>query len=107
MVLQEKHLTAEDFWKQYAGQPYELIEGAAVERMPTGYLHGAVTRRVAALLGDFVDEHQLGDVVGAETGFRLSEQELRGADAAYISREKLATIKDPEKFLPFAPDLAV
>jgi Uma2 family endonuclease len=107
MVLQERLLTVEEFWEQFEGKPYELIHGRIVEIVPTGYSHGAVARRVASLLGDFVDENNLGDVVGAETGFRLNARTMRGADAAFIKNTKLVQIKELEKFLPFEPDLAV
>ena len=107
MATREKLMTVEEFWAAYADKPYVLIGGRIVEVSPTGYKHGASTRRVAALLGDFVDEHGLGDVVGAETGFWLSEIDMKGADAAFICNEKLAFIIEPDKYLPFAPDLAV
>lgn len=93
MVLRENLLTAEQFLGTYADQPYELLGGRVINQMVTGYLHGAVTSRVAARLVDHVDEHQLGDVVGA--------------DAAFISQAKLVQIESKEKVLPFAPDLAV
>ncbi len=107
MAIQEKLLTVEEFWAEYADKPYVLVGGRIVEISPVGYSRGAIRSRVAALLGDFVDEHGLGDVVGAETGFWLSEIDMKGADAAFISNEKLASITEPDKYLPFAPDLAV
>ena len=107
MVIRESRLTIEDFWRDYGGQPYELINGKVMNVSPTGYLHGSIARRVAAILGVHVDSKHLGDVVGAETGFVLSENTMRGADAAFIGREKLAQLTEPEKYLPFAPDIAV
>ena len=74
---------------------------------PTGGIHGSVTRRVGALLGAFVDEHGLGEVFGAETGFRLAEHTLLGADAAFLAQEKWLAVEAPERPVPFAPDLAV
>jgi Uma2 family endonuclease len=107
MVVDERVMTVEEFWAQYAGQPYELVEGRVEEVTPTGYLHGSVTSRTLAHLIGFVEQHGLGDVVGAETGFHLSATVMRAADAAFIGNEKLARITDPDKYLPFAPDLAV
>ncbi len=37
----------------------------------------------------------------------LSANTLRAPDAAFISKARLATITQPDKFLPFPPDLAV
>ena len=106
MVIREQALTAEDFWATYAGNPYELINGKAVEMAPAGGMHGSITRRIGALLGDFVDDHELGEVFGAETGFRLGD-DLRGADAAFVTQARWETVTEPDKFVPFAPDLAV
>lgn len=107
MALQEKLWTVEEFWQQYAGKPFELINGRVIECHPKGYLHGAVISRIGAKLGSFVDDHQLGEVVSAETGFWLNKNTMRAADCAFINKEKVAQITEPEKFLPFAPDLAV
>jgi Uma2 family endonuclease len=107
MAVQEQLLTVEAFWDQYAGKPYELIHGRVVEVTPTGLAHGAVIPRVGTLLGAFVDANGLGEVVGAETGFWLGPHTLRGPDCAYIRQEKFASVTEPEKYVPFAPDLAV
>ena len=108
MVVHEKLMTVEEFWAQFAGQPFELVNGKVVEMTPAGLLHGAVTSRVAALLRAFVDSHGIeGEVLGAETGFWLDPHTLRGPDCAYISQEKIASITEPDKYAPFAPDLAV
>jgi len=64
MAGQEKLMTVEEFWELYAGKPYELVNGRITEMTPIGITHGGVTRRVGALLGAFVDEHGLGEVVG-------------------------------------------
>jgi len=99
-------MTVEELWAQYAGQPLELVNGRVVEKPLAGVSQGAVTGRIGALLGTYVDEHKLGEVVGAETGFWLDPHTLRGPDCAYISREKIASISEPDKYAPFAPALA-
>lgn len=107
MTTRNQAMTVEEFWTIYAGREFELVEGEVVARPPEGLRHGAVCSRVATHLGDFVDTHQLGEVVGASTGFRLFPVTLRAVDAAFISNEKLVQVSDPDKFAPFAPDLAV
>jgi len=107
MAVQAKPMTVEEFWEQYAGKPYELVRGEIVEVTPTGISHGAVARRISALLGAFVDAHGLGEVVGAETGFWLASDTLRAPDCAYIAAEKMASLAEAERYAPFAPDLAV
>jgi Uma2 family endonuclease len=51
----------------------------------------------------------LGITCGAETGFVVERDpdSVIAADVAFISRERLATIENLEKFGPSAPDLAV
>jgi Uma2 family endonuclease len=88
---------------------YELIKGALKIMSPTKPLHGVICARLAARLVSFVEEHDLGEVFGAETGFLVETDPdtVVGADAAFVSRERLATVETFEKFFPFAPDLAV
>jgi Uma2 family endonuclease len=88
---------------------YELIKGALKVMSPTKPLHGVICARLAARLVGFVEEHDLGEVFGAETGFlvEIDPDTVLGADAAFVSRERLATVETFEKFFPFAPDLAV
>ncbi len=107
MVIHEKLMTVEEFWAAYAGQPYELVEGRIVETTPAGFLHGTINSRVGTLLGAYVDANGLGEVVGAETGFWLDAHTLRAPDCAFVRQEKLASIEEADKYVPFGPDLAV
>jgi Uma2 family endonuclease len=107
MGVQEKLLTVEEFWEQYAGKPYELVEGVVVAVAPAGGTHGATIGRPTTQLGTFVHLHELGEVFGAETGFQLGPKIMRGADAAFVRQEKLEQVEEPDKYIPFAPDLAV
>jgi Uma2 family endonuclease len=72
-------------------------------------LHGIVCARVAAALINFVEANDLGMAFGAETGFVVGRDpdSVLGADAAFVSHERLATAENFEKYFPFAPDLAV
>jgi Uma2 family endonuclease len=87
----------------------ELIRGELKVMSPSKPLHGIVCANVAGEIRNFVLEHDLGVVVGAETGFIVERDPdtVLGVDAAFISHERLATIEDLDKFAPFAPDLAV
>ena len=87
----------------------ELIRGELKVMSPSKPLHGIVCAEVAAELRDFVREHDLGVVVGAETGFIVERDpdSVLGVDAAFISNERLSAVEDLDKFFPSAPDLAV
>jgi Uma2 family endonuclease len=88
---------------------YELIKGVLKVMSPTKPLHGVICARLAARLVMFVEEHDLGEVFGAETGFliEVDPDTVVGADAAFVSHERLSKVETFEKFFPFAPDLAI
>jgi Uma2 family endonuclease len=104
---EQKEWTAEEFFNSHLSKDHELVEGQAIKTMPAGFLHGAITNRLSYFLSAFVIENNLGIVLAAETGFILGEKIMRGADAAFVSNEKLARFGIPEGFFPAAPDLAV
>jgi Uma2 family endonuclease len=86
----------------------ELIEGRIVPMVPPGAEHGRVEMTFAWHLLTFVNTHQLGWVVGGETGIyiRRNPDTVRGMDVAFISRQRL-----PEGpgagYLEVAPELVV
>jgi Uma2 family endonuclease len=88
---------------------FELIRGELKVMSPSKPLHGIVCANIAGELREFVKKHDLGVVVGAETGFLVERDpdSVLGVDAAFISHERLSTLEDLDKFAPFAPDLAV
>ncbi len=86
-----------------------LIRGEVKTLSPTGGVHGILCIKLGAALLDFVEAHELGEVFGAETGFVVERapDSVIGADLAFVSRERMATVENIYKFIPFAPDLAV
>ena len=87
----------------------ELVRGEVRRMSPTGITHGVFCTELAIEIGGFVKANDLGIVCGAETGFIVEREpdSVLGADVAFISHERLAKIENPDKFGPFAPDLAV
>ena len=69
------------------GVQRELIRGVLTEDMPPGYEHGAVENRIGRLLGNFGDDHELGEVLSGDLGFVLerSPDTVRGPDVAWVS----------------------
>jgi Uma2 family endonuclease len=103
-------MTAEEFIEICDDQPSELVKGEFIAMSPAGGRHGKFTLRVGRIVGDFVDEHDLGEVFGAETGFILfrDPDTVRAPDFAFIAKERLHLIADVfDEFLPIAPDLVV
>ena len=109
MVVQQKLVTADDLWAMsQADQRLELVQGELVEITLTGEMHGVVSMWLGHLIVAYVDEHNLGDVTGAETGFRLTTDPdtVRAPDVGFIAQARL-TGPTGERYFPGAPDLAV
>lgn len=119
-VSEEIRMTADEFADSVYARGFELVDGVVVPRnsspnktfkdskqMPTGTLHGVVTSRLTAYLTIYVVENNLGETCAAETGFRLNPKTVRGADIAFIRKDKLEVFGIPVTFFPVAPDLAV
>ena len=104
-----KLLTAEELLRdQPPHKRSELIRGRLVVREPAGGRHGAVTTRVTIPLGSYVEEHGLGRVYAAETGFKLESDPdtVRAPDVAFIVKERLPAA-EPAGYPDYAPDLVV
>jgi Uma2 family endonuclease len=88
--------------------PSELIEGRLVPISPTKPRHGHYEYRLAKALGDFVDQHNLGEVQVGEVGIyvRRNPDTVRAADILFISHERLVQAT-PDSFLDVAPELVV
>lgn len=91
------------------GKRYELVCGELSAMSPHGGHHGRVAMKIGRLLGNFVEEHELGEVFAAETGFLLATNPdtVRAPDAAFLRADRFAKVEDVEGFLPVAPDLVV
>lgn len=106
-------LTAEDFLTMPdADRLRELVDGRVVEVSPTGRRHGRLTLLLGWRIAAFVEEHELGEVYAAETGFVLARNPdtVRAPDISFVKRERLPASNDPndeDRFLELAPDLAV
>lgn len=91
------------------GFRYELVQGELRRMNPAGTVHGRVAMSFAWRLAQYVEEHQLGTVYAAETGFRLSSNPdtVRAPDVAFVSQARIEAIGEIEGFWPEAPELAV
>lgn len=88
---------------------YELIAGELRTMSPTGGTHGFVTARLTIAIGHHVEAHDLGMMFGAECAFKVktNPDTVIAPDVAFVRYEKIATVENIDKFLPFAPDLAI
>ena len=88
--------------------PCELIDGEINPMSPAGGLHGWIESTLGRAWGTFVEERDLGWVMGGEVGIytRRNPDRIRGADVAFWSHERLPD-DPPPGFLDVAPNLVV
>jgi Uma2 family endonuclease len=101
-------ITGEDLLEMGDIGPYELVEGRIIKMCPTKAPHGTVEMRLARYLGNFIEEHNLGVLMGGEIGLytRRDPDTIRAADLLFISHKQLAKAT-PGGFLDVAPQLIV
>ena len=103
-------MTAEELSKLPRGRlRYELVGGELRETSPAGHGHGRIAARLGAVLFRHVEEHDLGEVYAAQTGFKLKSEPdtVRAPDAAFVRPERVEQVGDAQGYSPGAPDLAV
>ncbi len=88
---------------------YELVEGELRHMSPAGFEHGKVAARFVRPLSSHVDEHNLGVVVTADTGFRLARNPdtVLAPDVAFVRADRLPPPSEQSGYLDLAPDLVI
>jgi len=83
------------------GWRYEVVEGVLVRVAGSGAWATTLGRRLAARLGDYVDENDLGLVTGADGVFKfLGAETGLLPDVGYLAAERADLIEDPTKPAP-------
>lgn len=106
MPAPELTLTAEDLEQiRLPDKGTELVHGRLVVREPPSTEHGRIQANLAYFITNHVRRNDLGLVFGQDTGFRIASKPdtVRGADVAFVSRERAADI--PRRgYAALAPD---
>ena len=91
------------------GFRYELVKGELRRMTPSGYTHGVIAANLTGPISVYVRAHALGQVCGAETGFRIARapDTVRAPDIAFIRQARRGSEPWPDGFFEGAPDLAV
>ena len=85
----------------------ELVDGVLVDK-PLGYYESLLAALLIGFLGRFLDEHDLGIVLGADGTLRLAPGLVRLPDVSFISWTRFPGRRLPREPIPdLAPDLAV
>ncbi|MCU0480021.1 MAG: Uma2 family endonuclease [Anaerolineae bacterium] len=97
--------------------PFEIINGERVPKMPSGWIHSEIIRLIFRLLDAFVTAHQLGDVY-AETTFIFPHTSKKNwvtgsriPDVMFYAgsqvRDFIQTAEDKNLPLAIVPDLII
>jgi Uma2 family endonuclease len=101
-----ERMTAAEFWIDAPeGQKAELINGVMIMAPPPLDIHEKLYAFLFRLLGDFVEEHNLGEVRGSRTGVELAPDQVYEPDILFIARDRLGIIE--RKGIVGAPDLVI
>ena len=73
---------------------------------PASFQHEDIQSFLLMTLGFFVESKQLGKVMGPNTAYRLSEENVFQPDVSFISRERLH-LAEKVYYFPGPPDIAV
>jgi Uma2 family endonuclease len=107
----EPLLTVEEFARRPdPGTPTELVRGRIVRMNPPKPYHGWVCVNAAYILREYADAHDLGYVMGNDSGVITGRNPdtLRGADVAFYSHAKVPKGTLPrDSYLVVVPDLVV
>ena len=86
---------------------YELVDGVLLEKT-VGTYESYLAMLLGRLLGNYVEENNLGIVLGADGMMRLAPGLVRIPDVSFISWQRLPERKVPrEPIADLAPDLAI
>ncbi len=88
------------------GMRHELIEGEVTTMAPAGYEHGKIAARLLRRVAAVVEDRDFGVTLGAETGFRLSDDTVRAPDVAFVSKARIPDVSGQGGFGRGAPDFA-
>src|SRR5689334_21801242 len=84
-------------------------DGTLISMPLTGGISGNREAKAVAYLLNWVESHDLGEVFGSSTGFKLENGAVRSPDAAFVAKGRLpeAWDKGDDEFLNLAPDLVI
>ena len=110
MATAEALMTAEEFGlRPDPGHPEELDRGRIIRLTPPDRRHGFVCNQAGRILGNFVEEHDLGRVMSNDSGVitERGPDTVRGADVCYYSYKRLPKGPLATGYGPEVPELVV
>ena len=89
----------------YPENQIELREGKLIIMSPSDGVSGIVGMRFGRLLGNWVEDHNLGEVMDSSTGFRMPNGDLLSPDVAFVSSTHAEEVT--RSYLLVVPELIV
>lgn len=110
MAVNALVMTVEEFdeWvfrPENVDHDYEYIGGEVVSIITSPFA-SSIAAQIGAIVGEFVQKHNLGHVTGAAGGYKVAG-EYYLPDVGFISKKRQATLKIDSWYVPQPPDLAV
>lgn len=105
----EKQYTPADLLAMPDEKNYELVDGQLLER-DMGNEASWIGAEISGRLRDFLKQHDLGWVLGADAGYRCFPDDpgcVRQPDVSYIRRGRLPNDRPARGYETIPPDLAV
>lgn len=83
----------------------ELVDGAVVEKSMVQLEHEKLLLWLGRLIGDYIEERDLGIVLGSRTPVEISQFRGRMPDLLFVQQERLGIVQ--QKAVYGAPDLVI
>jgi len=107
-TVTEKLLTAEEYAQMPdLGYRTELYRGKVIKMPPPGSRHGQICSKIVRVLGNYVDNSDLGHILCNDSGV-ITERDpdsVRGADVSFFSFARLPKGPLPDDYPSVAPEL--
>ncbi len=101
-------LTEAEFWAEYGDEDIkaEWVDGEVIIMPPVSREHSEINVWLLRLVAEFVEHHELGQVLGSEFSIRLASiRKSRSPDVMFVSNAKLSKLRPT--YLEGAPDLTM
>ncbi len=87
------------------GRRHEIIDGEHYVSAAPFVRHQQISHRLTLRLGNFIEEHDLGEFLSAPTDVLLSPHDIVQPDHVFVSKTRAGIVK--EKNIQGAPDLLI
>ncbi len=85
----QRPITAEEYFQMQEGPPYfQLVEGELIMSPSPSYFHQRIIMRLSVLIGSYLENHPIGELIGAPSDVQLDRENVFQPDLYYVSNER-------------------